>query len=76
MARLPALRPDEVIRGLEKAGFEVARQRGSHVRLRHPDHRVVTVPVHSGQTLGRGLVRKILRDAELTTEEFLTLLRE
>ena len=76
MARLPALRPEEVIRGLERAGFEVARQRGSHVRLRHPDHRVVTVPVHSAQTLGRGLVRKILRDAELPTEEFLILLRE
>jgi predicted RNA binding protein YcfA (HicA-like mRNA interferase family) len=50
------------------------RQRGSHVRLRHSDGRVVTVPVHSGQDIGKGLLRKILRDAELSREEFINLL--
>jgi predicted RNA binding protein YcfA (HicA-like mRNA interferase family) len=59
---------------LEKAGFEAVRQRGSHVRLRHSDGRVVTVPVHAGQDIGRGLLRKILRDADLSPEEFLELL--
>jgi predicted RNA binding protein YcfA (HicA-like mRNA interferase family) len=74
MPSLPMLRADELIRALELAGFQVVRQRGSHVRLKHDDGRAVTVPVHSGQDVGRGLLRKILRDAELTPEEFLKLL--
>jgi len=43
--------------------------------MKHPDERVVTVPVHRGTDIGRGLLRKILRDAELTREEFLSLLK-
>ncbi len=68
------LHADEIIRALERAGFQAVRQRGSHVRLKHDDGRAVTVPVHSGQDIGRGLLRKILRDAELTPDEFLELL--
>ena len=74
MPPLPMLRADEIIRALERAGFQAVRQRGSHVRLKHDDGRMVTVPVHSGQDIGRGLLRKILRDAELAPEEFLKLL--
>jgi len=74
MTRLPVLRGTEVVRALEKAGFEVVRRRGSHVRLKHPDGRVVTVPVHQGQDISRGLLRKILRDAELSPEDLLSLL--
>ena len=69
------LKAGEMLHALQKAGFRVVRQRGSHARLRHPDGRVVTVPVHAGQDIGRGLLRKILRDAELTPEEFLRLLK-
>ena len=74
MPPLPIVDADEVIRALERAGFQAVRQRGSHVRLRHADGRVTTVPAHSGQDIGRGLLRKILRDAELTPDEFLKLL--
>jgi predicted RNA binding protein YcfA (HicA-like mRNA interferase family) len=74
MPSLPMLRADEIIRALERAGFQTVRQRGSHVRLKHEDGRVVTVPVHGTQDIGRGLLRKILRDAELTPDEFLELL--
>lgn len=74
MAKLPALRASTVIRALEKVGFQVVRQRGSHVRMKHEDGRVVTIPVHAGKDIGRGLLRKILRDAELTPEEFIALL--
>ena len=74
MPRLPAIKARELIAALERAGFEFVRQKGSHVRLQHPDGRVVTVPVHSGQDIGRGLLRKILRDAELSREDFLNLL--
>ena len=75
MARLPILRANELIRALEGAGFQIIRQRGSHVRMKHPDGRIVTVPVHPGQDIGRGLLRKILRDAELTREAFIALLK-
>lgn len=74
MARLPTIGGEEVGRALQRAGFEVMRQKGSHIRMRHADGRVVTVPIHKGQVLGRGLLRKILRDAELSREEFLDLL--
>jgi predicted RNA binding protein YcfA (HicA-like mRNA interferase family) len=74
MNRLPALTAKELIRALEKAGFQVIRQRGSHVRLRHPDGRVVTIPVHAGQTIGRGLLKKILRDARMSIEDLLKLI--
>ena len=72
---LPLLSGERVLQVLQRTGFEVVRLRGSHVRLRHPDGRVVTVPVHGGDELGRGLLRKILRDAELTREQFQDLLR-
>ena len=65
----------EVIAALQKAGFVIVRQKGSHVRLLHADCRVVTVPDHRGQDIGRGLLRKILRDAELTRAEFVELLK-
>ena len=75
MPQLPILSSRELIAALEKAGFESVRQKGSHLRLRHPDGRVVTVPVHPGQDISRGLLRKILRDAELTRDQFLALLK-
>lgn len=72
--KLPVVRADELIRALENAGFRIIRQKGGHIRMKHPDGRVVTVPVHPGKDIGRGLLRKVLRHAELTREEFMTLL--
>ena len=64
----------KVIKLLNKIGFEVVRQRGSHVILKHPDGRLTVVPVHSGEDIGRGLLSKIIRDIRMTREEFLKLL--
>jgi len=75
MAKLPMLKANKLIRALEGEGFQIIRQRGSHVRMKHPDGRIVTVPVHPGQDIGRRLLRKILRDAELTQEAFIALLK-
>ena len=75
MTKLPTVPSGELIQALERGGFEQVRQRGSHVRLRHSDGRVVTVPVHSGKEVGKGLLRKILRDAELTVDDLLDLLQ-
>jgi predicted RNA binding protein YcfA (HicA-like mRNA interferase family) len=74
MSPLPMLKAAQVLRALERAGFMIVRQRGSHVRLKHSDGRVVTVPMHAAQDIGRGLLRKILRDADLTAEDLEHLL--
>lgn len=74
MTRLPRVKGREVVRALERAGFSVERTRGSHVFLKHSDGRATAVPVHSGETLGPGLLRAILRDAELTVEQLIELL--
>ncbi|MEX2598574.1 MAG: type II toxin-antitoxin system HicA family toxin [Dehalococcoidia bacterium] len=47
--RLPSLDGPAIIRALEEAGFEAARQRGSHVFMKHPDGRATAVPVHQGE---------------------------
>lgn len=46
MPKLPTAKAQETISALQKIGFSVVRQKGSHVRLKHQDNRVVTVPVH------------------------------
>ncbi|WP_269086306.1 type II toxin-antitoxin system HicA family toxin [Trichormus sp. NMC-1] len=56
---------------LEKAGFYIVRQKGSHVRMKHEDNRVVSIPCHSGKTIGKGLLLKIIRDADLTKDELI-----
>jgi predicted RNA binding protein YcfA (HicA-like mRNA interferase family) len=50
----------ELVRLLEKLGFEVIRINGSHHRIKHPDGRVTTIPVHKNEDLPKGLVRKII----------------
>ncbi|MCA9998685.1 MAG: type II toxin-antitoxin system HicA family toxin [Anaerolineales bacterium] len=75
MPRLPSLNGRQIITALQNGGFVIVRQKGSHVRLQHPDGRVVTVPLHPGQDVGRGLLRKILRDADITRDEFIELLQ-
>ena len=73
MSRLPRISGKEAVRILRRIRVPVFRTRGSHVFLKHPDGRVTTIPVHAGETLGSGLLRSILRDVELSTEEFIQL---
>lgn len=70
MPRLPRLRGREVAAALRRAGFAVIRIKGSHHFMRHSDGRATVVPVHSGETLGPGLLNKILKDVEMEPEEF------
>lgn len=74
MAKLPSPTGKELIAALEKIGFEIVRQKGSHVRLKHEDDRVVTIPVHARKPIGKGLLLKILKDANLTKDELISLL--
>ena len=71
MTRLHPVRAREVIRFLESVGFVQVRQKGSHKFFRHPDGWTATVPDHRGEDLGRGILAKILRDAESSAQEFL-----
>ena len=69
MSNFPALSGTQLIRALRRLGFEIVRIRGSHHFLRHADGRCTVVPVHRGETVGRGLVAQILRDCEITREK-------
>lgn len=71
MRRLPLLSAKELIKALQKMGFEKIRQEGGHVFLRHPDGRTTVVPVHT-KDIDRGLLTKIInKDLKVGREEFL-----
>jgi len=75
MSTLPSLTARKVIRALKRAGFVEDRQRGSHLILIHPERRARTVvPIHQGRTIKGPLLRAIVRDANLSVEEFIELL--
>jgi predicted RNA binding protein YcfA (HicA-like mRNA interferase family) len=67
---VPVLKPTEVCRILERLGFVVVRQRGSHVQYRHADGRGTTVPMHKGRDIAPPLLRQIAKDIGLTVGEF------
>ena len=69
MPQLPRLRGKELIKTLRRSGFEVIRTKGSHHFLKHPDGRGTVVLVHSGETIGPGLLSKSLRDTELDVND-------
>ncbi len=73
MGRIPALSGRQLIRLLERAGFRVLQQRGSHVKLRKADV-VVVVPVHGNKSLKRPTMMGILKDAGLSPDEVARLL--
>ena len=74
MTRVPRVTGAHVVRSLRKAGFELVRQRGSHAILKHPDGRSTVVPIHAGETIGRGLMSKIQKDLKIDREAFVGLL--
>ncbi len=55
---------------LRKLGFEISRQKGSHVFYRHPDGRTTVVPNHGSKDLARSLIADILKDIGLTVDEY------
>jgi len=69
---LPVVSGTDAIRILGKVGFERTSQRGSHIKPRHTNGRVVIVPLH--RELARGTLRSVLRQAGLSAEEFAALI--
>jgi predicted RNA binding protein YcfA (HicA-like mRNA interferase family) len=74
MTRLPIVDFKTMDKILRDLGFERVRQKGSHVFYRHPDGRTTTVPDHAGRDLARPLIREILREIEISPDEFDQLL--
>jgi len=75
MPSLPSLNARKVVRALKRAGFVEDRQKGSHLILIHPGTKARTVvPIHSNRSIKGPLLRAIVRDADLTVEEFIGLL--
>ena len=72
MERLPILSGRDMVKSFSKLGYVVEHMRGSHMRLVCDGRKSITVPDY--KTIGRGLLRKILRDAELTPMQFIKLL--
>lgn len=75
MARLPVVSGDEAIRAFEKAGWVVRRQVGSHVML-DKEGEVATLSVPRQRELGPGILRRLIKDAGLTVDKFVGLLRK
>lgn len=65
MAYLPILKPRKLVKIIEKQGFVKDRQSGSHAIFLHPDGRWASVPLRR-KTIGKGLLRKVLRDIQIS----------
>lgn len=70
MSRLPIVNFKKMEKILHHLGFVAVRQKGSHIFYRHSDGRTTTLPNHPGRDLARPLIREILREIEITPEEF------
>ena len=74
MAKLPIISGDECIAALEDIGYRITRTKGSHVRMRCPRRKPVTVPKHP--ELDRGTLRSIIRTADISVADFVKLLQK
>jgi predicted RNA binding protein YcfA (HicA-like mRNA interferase family) len=72
MSQLPVISGKKLVKTLKKCGYYVRDQKESYVHLRHPTRQPLTIPNH--KAIARGTMRAIIRDAELSLEEFLGLL--
>ncbi|MCL4384938.1 MAG: type II toxin-antitoxin system HicA family toxin [Actinobacteria bacterium] len=75
--KLPIISGKDTIKAFEKIGYKVVRQKGSHIRLRddsNPCHKPITIPNY--KVLKAGLLRKLIKDANLSIEEFLLLVKD
>jgi predicted RNA binding protein YcfA (HicA-like mRNA interferase family) len=72
--QLPAVTGARLVKAPQAAGFVLTRTRGSHHRLKYPDGRATTVPVHAGRDVPKGTLRGVLRDCGMSAEDLRQLL--
>lgn len=70
MSRVLPLSSKKVLKALENLGFRQVRQKGSHLFLEHPDGRITIVPIHPGKKIKKGLINKIIRDVQISRDEW------
>ncbi|MBI3743025.1 MAG: type II toxin-antitoxin system HicA family toxin [Chloroflexi bacterium] len=73
MAQVPILRPGKVVRVFRSLGWEIARQRGSHIIMTKPGH-IATLSIPNHPTVARGTLRTLIARAGLTVDQFLKAL--
>jgi len=76
LPKIPPLNPRKLIKILEKKGFQVIRQKGSHVIMMNTRKTRIVIPVHPGKDIKPGLIRAIIREAGISREKFLQFLKE
>ena len=69
MTSYPSVTGKQLLSALSTAGFKLLRSKGSHHFICHADGRSTVIPIHSGETLGVGLLSKILRDCDMNREQ-------
>ena len=72
--KLPVIKPKQLIRALQKAGFIIDRQKGSHISMVHPERNIAVTVSYHNKDLKKGLLKNILKDAGLTVEQLKELL--
>lgn len=76
MPKLPVVKTSKLFRTLKKLGFYEYHQVGSHIQLKHPDGRRVTIPYHPSQEIRRKTLKAIIDDLEMTVEKFIEVLKK
>ena len=76
MSKLPIVNAKQLEKLLLQLGFIIQRQKGSHKFYKHPDGRYTTLPHHPGEDLSRPLIKTILNQIDLSTDEFIQLLNK
>lgn len=76
MDNLPRITAQEVIKVIEKLGFFLSRQSGSHKIYKNNEGKRITIPFHKGKILHPKVLKNILKDANLTLEEFRKFLKK
>jgi predicted RNA binding protein YcfA (HicA-like mRNA interferase family) len=74
MPKLPVLSSKELIKIFEKTGYFIVRQKGSHIRMHHSNRYPITIPNH--KIIGRGLLKKILRDSKISADSLIKLIKQ
>jgi predicted RNA binding protein YcfA (HicA-like mRNA interferase family) len=75
MTKLPDITGNRVVKALNKNGWSVKSQKGSHVKLTKTSrNHFLIIPVHGSATVPKGTLSNILKDAGLTTDVFISLL--
>ena len=72
MSQLPVCSGQQAVKAFSELGYQVDHQTGSHIILRHPNRRRLTIPNH--RELAKGTLRSLIREAGLTKEQFVQLL--